>query len=247
MLPIYARAPWRSGYPGRPWQQLVAADRRMRLVDGLYLADSTFRRPLDMLFGDEQQEQRLGGARSRAAPGHHRLPERSAGPAGARRPSAASGMAVATRASTGRQIFDTREGTIARSIHPAPSTRCHDHSRLIEQRVAQRRLRDDESRTTSSAWTSLMRLEFDGDSFEAMSCSTSTDIEDMQAFMEQNPTLVEATQKADGLAHPDRDRRAARSRNARQVQRLLTTHLNDLLGRDPAAVHRAEVEPPSSA
>ena len=30
----------------------------MRLVDGMYLADSSFRRPLDMLFGDEQQEQR---------------------------------------------------------------------------------------------------------------------------------------------------------------------------------------------
>src|SRR5205814_58399 len=57
VLPVYARASWRAGYPGRPWQQLVAAERRLRLVDGMYLADSSFRRPLDMLFGDEEQEQ----------------------------------------------------------------------------------------------------------------------------------------------------------------------------------------------
>src|SRR5262245_58687215 len=40
VLPAYARAAWRTSFPGRPWQQLVAADPRMRLADEMYITDS---------------------------------------------------------------------------------------------------------------------------------------------------------------------------------------------------------------
>ena len=37
ILPIFATAPWRTTYPGTPWQQLVIGDGRLRLVDDLFL------------------------------------------------------------------------------------------------------------------------------------------------------------------------------------------------------------------
>src|SRR5215213_6210374 len=104
VLPAYARAPWRASYPGRPWQLLVAADQRMRLVDGMYLADSSFRRPLDMLFGDQQQQEQRWQEQDREL-----LAQINAFQAEllvSRRDAALRGIwnGVAPRASTGRMI-----------------------------------------------------------------------------------------------------------------------------------------------
>jgi hypothetical protein len=38
LLAIFAAAPWRAAYPGTPWQQLVAQDGRLQLVDEIFLA-----------------------------------------------------------------------------------------------------------------------------------------------------------------------------------------------------------------
>jgi hypothetical protein len=38
LLAIFAAAPWRVAYPGTPWQQLVADDGRLQLVDEIFLA-----------------------------------------------------------------------------------------------------------------------------------------------------------------------------------------------------------------
>ncbi|MBX0329312.1 hypothetical protein K2Z83_16700 [Oscillochloris sp. ZM17-4] len=37
VLPIFAAAPWRAGYPGSPWQHLVTRDGRLQLVDDIFL------------------------------------------------------------------------------------------------------------------------------------------------------------------------------------------------------------------
>src|SRR5262249_48186621 len=60
------------------------------------------------------------------------------------------------------------------------------------------------------------------------------DIEDMQAFMEQNPALVEATQKLMASLSPAEVEELQAAETPDQVQRILTSHLNSLLGRDPA-------------
>ncbi|MEF3272866.1 MAG: hypothetical protein K6356_00455 [Chloroflexus sp.] len=50
ILPIFANASWRTGYPGRPWQYLVLADRRLTLIEDALIEPSTplldFRRGL---------------------------------------------------------------------------------------------------------------------------------------------------------------------------------------------------------
>ncbi len=39
ILPIFARASWRTGYPGYPWQYLVVRDERLQLVNDIFLAE----------------------------------------------------------------------------------------------------------------------------------------------------------------------------------------------------------------
>ncbi|WP_298816483.1 hypothetical protein [uncultured Chloroflexus sp.] len=37
ILPVFANAPWRTGYPGRPWQYLVLSDSRLTLIEDALL------------------------------------------------------------------------------------------------------------------------------------------------------------------------------------------------------------------
>ena len=52
ILPIFAAAPWRTTYPGTPWQQLVVGDGRLRLVDNLFLTSRQLG-PLQIIDSDE--------------------------------------------------------------------------------------------------------------------------------------------------------------------------------------------------
>jgi hypothetical protein len=231
VLPIYARAPWRSSYPGRPWQQLVAADHRLRLIDQMYLADSHFRRPLDLLFGDEQDEQRW------AEIDQELLEEISALQGellASRREAAGRGIwnGIAPRASTGRVIFDMRAGT-SQVIHPGTVDALQDHSADIEEHVARGDYAGEE-------WDEDLDpdedddMDFDPDAVDDDDLFDIEDIEDMQEFMEQNPALVEATQKLMASLSPEEVERLETAETPDEVQRILTSHLNDLLGKEPA-------------
>ncbi|MEP7188374.1 MAG: hypothetical protein ABI901_04185, partial [Roseiflexaceae bacterium] len=241
VLPAYARAPWRASYPGRPWQQLVAADHRMRLVDGMYLADSSFRRPLDMLFGDQQQQEQRWQEQDREL-----LAQINAFQAEllvSRRDAAMRGIwnGVAPRASTGRMIFDMREGT-SQVIHPGTVDALTDHTAEIEQRVERGDFADEEWDDEFDP-EELEDLEFDSE-FEGDDLFNIENIEDMQAFMEQNPTLVEATQKLMASLSPAEVEELQAAETTDQVQRILTSHLNNLLGRDPALFNELTPELP---
>jgi len=230
VLPAYARAPWRLSYPGRPWQQLVAADRRMRLVDGMYLADSSFRRPLDMLFSDEQQAQRWEEQDREL---FDEIAAFQADLLASRREAASRGIwnGEAPRASTGRVIFDMREGT-SQVIHPGIVDALTDHTAEIEQRVERGDYADEEWDDEFDT-DELDDMEFEDD-FEGDELFDIEDIEDMQEFMEQNPALVEATQKLMASLSPAEVEELQAAETPDQVQRILTSHLNSLLGRDPA-------------
>jgi hypothetical protein len=230
VLPVYARASWRAGYPGRPWQQLVATERRLRLVDGMYLADSSFRRPLDMLFGDEQQEQLWEEQDQELL---KEIDMFQGDLLASRRDAAARGIwnGVAPRASTGRVIFDMREGT-SQVIHPGIVDALIDHTSEIEQRVERGDFEGEEWDDEFDA-DELDDMDADSD-FESDELYDIEDIEDMQAFMEQNPALVEATQKLMASLSPAEVEELQAAETPDQVQRILTRHLNTLLGREPA-------------
>jgi hypothetical protein len=42
VLPIFATAPWRTTYPGSPWQHLVTRDGRLQLVDDIFLTSQHY-------------------------------------------------------------------------------------------------------------------------------------------------------------------------------------------------------------
>lgn len=52
VLPIFATAPWRTGYPGSPWQHLVTRDTRLQLVDDIFLTNQ--RHPSLRLFSSDE-------------------------------------------------------------------------------------------------------------------------------------------------------------------------------------------------
>jgi hypothetical protein len=231
VLPIYARAPWRTGYPGRPWQLLVANDRRMRLLDGMFVADRSFRRPLDALFGGQDEEQEL------EQHDQELLDEITAFQSdllASRRDAADRGLwnGIAPRASTGQVIYDMREGT-SQVIHPGSINALVNHSADIEERVERGDFADEQWDDEFEA-DELDDLDFDPDFAADDELLNIEDIEDMQAFMEQNPALVEATQKLMASLSPDEIEQLQAAETPDQVHSVLTNHLNQLLGRNPA-------------
>lgn len=52
VLPIFATAPWRTAYPGSPWQHLVTRDTRLQLVDDIFLTNQ--RHPSLRLFSSDE-------------------------------------------------------------------------------------------------------------------------------------------------------------------------------------------------
>lgn len=228
VLPIYAQAAWRAGYPGRPWQQLVEHDRRLRLLDDMYIADRSFRRPLDFvndmtenLWADDDQQ--LLDA----------IDAFQATLRASRREAAERGLwnGIAPRASTSQIMYDFREGT-SQTIQPDEVDALLDHTESIEQRVE----RGDFS---SAEWTDpdgddLSDLEFEAGLGGDDELFNIEDIEDMQQFMSDNPALVEATQKLMASLSPAEMAALNDAETPDQVQMILTKHLNSLLGREPA-------------
>jgi hypothetical protein len=229
VLPIYARSAWRTAYPGRPWQQLVEADHRLRLLDGLYIADRSFRRPLDLLLGGEQDPRWEEEDRALLA----EITSFQTSLLTSRREAAERGLwnGIAPRASTGQVIYDMREGT-SQLVYPGVVDALVDHTEEIEQRVERGDFADEEWEDEIEV-DELGELEFDPD-FEGDELFGIEDIEDMQAFIDQNPALVEATQKLMSSLSSDEIEKLHAAETPDQVQIILTKHLNMLLGNNPA-------------
>jgi hypothetical protein len=246
VLPIYARAQWRTGYPGRPWQQLVASDRRLRLVDRLYIADSNFRRPLDMLFGDEQQEQRWEELDQELLGEITRF---QAELLASRREAAKRGLwnGIAPRASTGRVIFDMRAGT-PQLIHPGIVDALQDYSADIEERAAHGGFDQDWNEDLAlDDFDDLDADDLDLDDEELDSDDELFDLEDiadMQTFMEQNPALVESTKKLMASLTPEEIARLEEAENPDEVHQILIGRLNKMLFSDPALFVTLAPSPP---
>jgi hypothetical protein len=243
VLPIYARSEWRTGYPGRPWQQLVEADRRLRLLDGLYISDRSFRRPLDLLLGDKQQEQDWEEEDRELL---NEITSFQTTLLASRREAAERGLwnGIAPRASTGQVIYDMREGT-SQVIYPGVVDALVDHTDEIEQRVERGDFADEEWDDDIEA-DELVDLEFDTDLEGDDELLDIEDIEDMQAFMDQNPALVEATQKLMSSLSPAEIEKLHAAETPDQVQIILTNHLNTLLGNNPRLFAELTPELPAS-
>ena len=223
VLPIIAQAAWRTAYPGRPWQQLVEADRRLRLLDDMYISDRSFRRPLDLLTQDENDD-------GWAEEDKELLEDITALQAelrASRREAAERGLwdGMAPRASTGQIVFDVRAGT-SQLIQPAAVNMLLDHTEAIEARVERGDFAD-------ADWEDESDGGFSPDFDAPDEMFGIEDIEDMQQFMNDNPALVEATQKLMASLSTAEMAALNNAETPDQVQFILTRHLNKLLGREP--------------
>ena len=226
VLPIVAQAEWRTAYPGRPWQQLVEADRRLRLLDNTYIADRSFRRPLDFLQRDENDESWEEEDKELL----EEIKTLQAELRASRREAAERGLwdGMSPRASTGQIVFDVRAGT-SQLIQPAAVNMLLDHTEAIEARVERGDFAD-------AGWEG--GDDESGDDFLPDFGASDEmfgieDIEDMQQFMNDNPTLVEATQKLMSSLSTSEMAALNDAETPDQVQFILTKHLNKLLGREP--------------
>jgi hypothetical protein len=243
VLPIYARASWRTAYPGRPWRQLVAAERRLRLVDDIFIADISFRAPLETLFGtDPDQEQSWEEIDNGLL---EEITNFLAELRRSRQEAADKGLwdGMAPRISTARVVFDQRD--TPETIYAGPVDALCDHSAEIDERAAH-------GGYDGMEWDD----DFDMDDFDDLDFADSLladdelfdieDIADVQAFMEQNPALVEATQKLMASLTPDEIAQIQEAETPDDVQRILTHRLNDLLQHEPSLFVTLEPTLPAS-
>ncbi|HEU5085826.1 MAG TPA: hypothetical protein VFT99_00225 [Roseiflexaceae bacterium] len=245
VLPIYARAPWRTEYPGRPWQVLVARDRRLRLLDGMFIADGSFRRPMDRFFPGEDDQ--LQSENDDAL-----LDEIAAFQAellSSRRDDANSGVwdGQSPRASTARVIFDMQAGT-STVVYLEPVNTLHDHRATIDVNLENGQYAD-------ADWAEGEDFDLDDEEFDELDDDLFQSIEpidDMQSFIEQNPILAEAAQKLMDALTPEEVEQLQRSDDPEDAQRILAGRFQQMLPGDPSlfatfAVYVADVEGDSNA
>lgn len=239
VLPVFARAAWRTAYPGRPWQSLVAQDRRLRLLEAGMIADSSFRRPLDLFFGAERDATFWEETDNAILEAIRTLQESLRA---SRREAVERGIwnGIAPRVSTARTIFDVHQGT-AETLYPGAVNTLEDHSADIEEHV----VRGD-----------YAELAWDGDDMDELNDMLLDDdfdldddmldldeIEDIQSFVEQNPALSEATRRLMDSLSPDELERLQNAETIEDVQGVLASRLNDLLRTEPSLF--VPLEPPA--
>ncbi|HWQ12281.1 MAG TPA: hypothetical protein VNL77_05745 [Roseiflexaceae bacterium] len=238
VLPIYARAPWRTGYPGRPWSELAAADPRLRLMDGVFLAATGFRRAPDLPGHAAEHD----AADKELLEGIVRLQEELLA---SRRAAARSELwnGVAPRASTARVIPSAQTG-IPMVVYLEPVNALEDHSARIEERLA-RGGYDEEGWSEAYAdapdydpgasfASELDDDEFDEDALDTDPLFQVDEIDDLRVFMEENPALAEAAQKLMAALTPDEVERLQRADAPEEVRNILAARFHKLLPHEPS-------------
>ena len=234
VLPAYALAPWRTGYPGRPWRDLVSADPRIRLMDGLFLTAASSRHDEAVLAEDEDEGDNL--LLMQIANLQREMLE-------SRRAAAVRDVwnGVVRRASTAR-IVPGRAGS-SNVVVLDPVSALEDHTAHIEERL-------EEGGYDEEGWSedyadapdylpgSIYDDDFDDlddDEFDADDpLLTVSEIDDLRTFMEQNPALAAAAQRLMAALTPEEVERLQHAGSPEEVQNILAYRFHKLLPDDPS-------------
>lgn len=243
ILPIYARAAWRTAYPGRPWQMLVNQDHRLRLLDDMFIADASFRRPLDVLFatqddGRHEEDQVL----------LKDITDFQSEMLASRRDHAEQGLwdGQLARVSTARVIFDMQDHT-STVVYLEPVDGLRDHKDTIENNIAQ-------GYYASHEWQDqffpeeddAFDMDDDDEDFEDEFFGLA-EINDIETFMEEYPGLAEAARKLLEAITPEELERLQQEDDPQSAQIILAQRLQNMLPSDPSlfstfAVYTADAE-----
>lgn len=234
VLPAYALAAWRTGYPGRPWRDLVSADPRMRLMDGLFLAAAGSRNDEELL--DEGDDEGADLLLMQIANLQSEMLE-------SRRAAAVREVwnGVVRRASTAR-IVPGRAGS-SNVVYLAPVSALEDHTAHIEERLEAGGY-DEEgwSEDYADAPDYIPGSVYDDDDLDDLDDEFEDDdpllavseIDDLRAFMDQNPALAAAAQRLMAALTPEEVERLQHADTPEEVQNILAYRFHKLLPDDPS-------------
>ncbi|MGQ9549548.1 MAG: hypothetical protein ACUVSY_12150 [Roseiflexus sp.] len=221
VLPVYARAPWRTTYIGRPWQELVMHDHRLRLINEMFLSNRMHHSLTAISDNREQQNTwEVRDAQLLAA-----IDALQREMLESRREAATQEIwnGIAPRASTARVVFDTRTGETT-VVQPDPINTLQDHVDRIEER-----LRNGEY--DQSDW------ELDED--DALFADAGIDdddlliIDDLREFITQHPELLAAARRLLAALGPDEIERLHRAQSNEEVQNILAARFHRMLPDNP--------------
>lgn len=221
VLPMYARASWRTAYPGRPWQLLVEHDSRMRLVTGDIIASASFRTPFEMVTEERDQDRAFEDEL------FQKITTLQAELLDSRRDAVKRGLwdGTAPRVSTAQTLFDFEAGT-STTVYPGAVNALEDHTAAIEEHIANG---DYEENWALDDDMLGVEVEDGYDEFEGIAT-----IDDVQLFIEQNPEVAAATRRLMESLTPAEQQRLDNARSIDDVQQVLGPHLADLLRTEPA-------------
>lgn len=230
VLGLYARASWRAGYPGRPWQELVAADRRLHLLEGELIAEGGYRSPYEALVG-ERDEQRMAENDAQLLEVITALQSELLS---SRRADVERGLwnGIALRISIARTIFNLEEGT-AETIYPGAVNATEDHAADIEEHIAHGDYDDWEE---ADDLDDLDEMD-DGDEEDwdvEDDLLNVEELENLDQFMDQNPEIAEATRHLLEKLSPEEVERLQDAETIDEVNDVLGRHLSDLMRRHPS-------------
>lgn len=218
ILPIFAVAPWRTAYPGQPWQQVIASEPRLRVLADDAFVLSSYRHPASRLLEYVNSDD---DAMLAAIAMLQRDLRQS------RRAAAERGLwnGVAPRISTSRIVFDVHQG-IAETIYPGEIDALDDHTADIEERLAH-------GMYANAHWNEDDVYLEDGPDLDTSDMDLES-IDDMDEFMSQHPDLTDATRRLMHSLSEEEIRRLHQAENDEDIQDVLTQHLANLLRTDPS-------------
>lgn len=226
VLPAYARAAWRTNYPGRPWQELVAADPRLQLINGLFINDRSRRRSLDEI-SDADQEAAAWEAHDSALLAEIDAAQREM--LASRREAASLELwnGVAPRISTARVVFDSQSGE-STIVQPDPIDALREYVDEIEDRLRNGAYNDGDWENFGEIMPFLDTFELDDEEWADVPL-----IGDLRGFIAERPMLADAARRLMAALSSDEVNRLQQAQTSEEVQHILAARFHRMLPENP--------------
>ncbi len=229
ILPVFARASWRTGYPGHPWQQLIARDGRLQLVNDVFLTErqngpTLYRSGFELSPQEVEIEETFAEyQQSREVQLAEEIDQLQNELRRSRQQDVESGLwsGQTQRASSGQPLFDMPAGQRARRFYPSSLDLSDDYSAELDA-------------LDNNNWD-------DDDEWDDDLVNNLDDLE-MDAFIQDNPDLFEASQRL-MLALPPETLDRLQEATPEQAEVLIAAHLNELLVCEPSLFVKMDLSP----
>lgn len=221
VLPVYARAAWRTTYAGRPWQELVMNDHRLRLINGMFLSNRTHHSLTDLFDNLEKHNQEAQDAELLAA-----IDALQRDMLESRREAAAQEIwnGIAPRASTARVVFDTRTSETM-VLQPDPINALQDYIEQIEERLRNGEYDQREWDILDEDDPLFADVGIDDDDLPM--------IDDLREFIAERPELLAAARRLMAALSPDEIERLHRAQSNEEIQNILAARFHRILPENP--------------